>query len=275
MRAFRAMTVLILLMTAGPARAQDAEPEPPAEEPSEEESSPEADADPDPDPEPDPEPEPNPEPARAPKVAIIVVGDPDDTLRAAARRVDGALEPTLRRPFDPGLRASLRGEPGESDDGLSEVRRDRRRLGLGEASDAPILARLGRRAGAVVVGAVRAGEDGAELVILDVAQAAFYEGALSLHDRPAADRIAAFVARRARASASGTELSPEAVADAAPADEPEPADEEEEDEPDFFEQYWPYGVAALLLAGMIAAIIAANEADQPSTPVLRFVPGGE
>ncbi len=207
-----------------------------------------------------------------PKVAVVVVGDPDDHLRALARRVDDALEPTLRRPFDPGLRGALRGEPGEPDDGLDTVRRDRRRLGAGEASDAPVLAALGQRAGALVVGVVRATADGAELVALDVHHAAFYQGALALDAELEPARIARFLARRARAAAHVEAIDPASAAAQTPPDPtPEP---EEEDEPDFFEQYWPYMVAAVLLGGMIAAIVATQATEQTTVPVLRFVPGG-
>ena len=209
----------------------------------------------------------------APKIAVAIVGDPDDQLRALARRIDDALEPTLRRPFDPGLRAALRGEAGQPDDGLREVRRDRRRLSGNEAHDAPLLSELGRRAGALVVAAVRAGEDGPELVILDVRHAAFYEGALALGEMSAEGRVLAFIGRRARAAAHVQAIAPDAVA-AAATPEPTDAPEEGDEEDGFFEQFWPYLIAGVLLAGMIAAIAATSAADQPSQPVLRFVPGG-
>lgn len=209
----------------------------------------------------------------APKVAVVVVGDPDDHLRGLARRVDDALEPTLRRPFDPGLRAALRGEPGEAGDGLDEVRRDRRRLGGAEATDAPVLAALGQRAGALVVGVVRATADGAELVVLDVHHGAFYQGALPLEASTEPGRITRFLHRRARAAAHVEAIDPASVAAQSPPDET-PEEPEEDDEPDFFEQYWPYMIAALLLGGMIAAIVAVQASEQPTQPVLRFVPGG-
>ena len=208
------------------------------------------------------------------KVAVIVVGDPDDRMRSLARRIDEALEPTLRRPFDPGLRAALRGDPGQDDDGLEEVRRDRRRLGAGESRDAPIVSSLARRAGALVVALVRHGDEGPELVMVDVRSAAYYEGAMPLSGTATDERILAFVTRRARASQRRVAVDPELVAEQAPVDETTPAEPEEEEEPDFFEQYWPYFVAAALLAGMIAAIAATSATDGSSQPVLRFVPGG-
>jgi hypothetical protein len=207
---------------------------------------------------------------------VVLVGDPDPRMRDLARRVDRALAPALRRPFDPGLRAALRGEPGD-DDGLGEVRRERRRLGLGEAHDAPVLATLGRRAGAVAVAVVRAGDEGPELVVLDVRAAQFFEGALPLSASVTPERLAGFVGRRARVSqrgAAGAAPVPPPEAAAAAAATPPPAEDEPEEEPGFFEQYWPYMVAAVLLGGMIAAIAATSAADSPDQPVLRFVPGG-
>lgn len=216
------------------------------------------------------------EPREAPKVAVVVSGDPDDRMRTLARRVDGALEPALRRPFDPGLRAALRGDPGQADDGFDGVRRDRRRLGSSEAEDAPVVSRLGRRAGALVVAVARAGEDGPELVVVDVRHGAFYEGTLPLSSSTPEARIVEFIGRRARASLRRAHVAPEAVAEVegAAEDEPEPETPEEPGEPDFFEQYWPYMVAAVLLAAMITAIVATSVSDAPAQPVLRFVPGG-
>src|SRR5690606_3020975 len=88
--------------------------------------------------------------------------------------------PKQPRPPDPGLRAALRGEPGETDDGLEEVRRERRRLGLEEDRDAALLSALRRRAGAVALAVVRADTEGPEVLVLDVRNAAFFEGELAL-----------------------------------------------------------------------------------------------
>ncbi|MBX3273263.1 MAG: hypothetical protein KF729_23575 [Sandaracinaceae bacterium] len=210
----------------------------------------------------------------APKVAVVVVGDPDDRLRALARQVDAALEPTLRRPFDPGLRGALRGEPGEPDDGLSEVRRDRRRLSGEEAADAPALSRLGRRAGALVVAVLRARDEGVELVVLDVRHGAFYRGALPLDASTEPARIVRFLERRARAATHVEGITPADAAAASAAADPPAAPAQERSEPDFFEQYWPFLVAGLLLAGMITAILVSQATQGEQVPVLRFVPGG-
>ena len=182
----------------------------------------------------------------------------------------------MRRPFDPGLRRALRGEPGERGDGLGEVRTERRRLGLGESRDAPILRAIGRRANAVAVAIVRAGEDGPELVMFDVRHAAFFEGALPLSESTAPSRIGEFVFRRARAASrrrSGGLATPfEAAASAQNEETSEP--EEPAPEPDFFEQYWPYFVAGAALIGMIIAIAVTAATAVSTPPVLRFVPGG-
>ena len=100
--------------------------------------------------------------AVAPKVAVVVVGDADARLRAAAVRVeDAVVGGGLRVADDLGLRGALRGEPAPTeDDGLASVRRVRRALGLSEAEDAPNLARLGRMAGAALVVVVRADAHG-------------------------------------------------------------------------------------------------------------------
>ncbi|MEC7523128.1 MAG: hypothetical protein VYE22_24835 [Myxococcota bacterium] len=207
---------------------------------------------------------------------MILVGDPSPPLRALAARVDASLTAPLSRPFDPGLRRALRGEPGEDDDGLSEIRRERRRLGLGETHDAPILAQLGRRAGARAVAVVRLADDGPELVVLDVRARAFYEGRLQLTEDVPERRVARFVGRRARVTTPAAPSPAEVAAESAEArpDPLAPSPEEEEGEPGFFEQYWPYFAAALLLGGMITAIAVTSAADAPDQPVLRFVPGG-
>lgn len=223
------------------------------------------------------EPEPSTDESSAPKIAVVVVGDPDPILRAAARRVERAVEGSLRLPFDPGLRRALRGEAGEAGDGLEEVRRERRRLGLEEDRDAALLAALGRRAGASALAVVRAGPQEPELLVLDVRNAAFFEGELTVSADLQGNRLARFVTRRAHAAARG----------ALPADVPSPAEaavaasitdsspaEEPAQQPELFEQIWPYLVAGALLAGMITAIVLTSEDSGADQPVLRFVPGG-
>jgi hypothetical protein len=252
------MAAIALLSILAPAiaRAQDAaEPPSPTPPPSEQ----------------DVVPEPPPPP---PKVAIVVAGDPDEAMREAALRVESAIAGVLRAPIDPILRGALRGEAGEDDDGLDGVRRERQRLGLDEASDAPVLSSLGRRANASAVVVVRPAGDTPELVVFDVRNGAFFDGAIALDARAVESRIRAFVLRRANAAVRGAVPSPEVAARESPP-EREPAPEpEQEDEPDFFEQFWPYMLAGVLLAGMIVAIAVTSSSDGPDQPVLHFEPGG-
>ncbi|MGE0785283.1 MAG: hypothetical protein AB7S26_06330 [Sandaracinaceae bacterium] len=233
---------------------------------------------------------PAPPTADRPKVAIVVEGDPDPAIRALARRVEGALsDAPVREVFDPGLRAALRGELSTEDDGLETVRRDRRRLGISESIDAPILAQLGRRAGAPAVAVLRSTPEGTELLMLDVARGGFFEGSLTIRAETSDREIATFVVRRARAAArhgvsptpgDGTATPTEAPVEGAvlPAvragtsEEPAP---EEEHEPDFFEEFWPYLAAGVLLAGMLTAIGIVASTESSTQPMLRFVPGGQ
>ena len=221
--------------------------------------------------------------ARAPKVAVVVVGDPDPLLVAAALELETVLglSDRVRVPADPVLRGALRGDASTEDDGFAEVRRDRRRLGAGEGSDAALLAGLGRRAGAVLVLAVRSSASGApEAVALDVGRQSYFEGALDLTE-PTHEAIVSFAARRARAAASAASrgdtavsvATPEQAAEAAVAGsattDPPPA------EPDWLSQNWPYLVAgALAAAGIVFVVVTQVQGDQQSSPMLRFVPGG-
>lgn len=223
--------------------------------------------------------------ARA-KVAVVAVGDADERLRAAALRVEDAIiAGNVRVAEDAGLRAALRGEaaPAE-DDGLASVRRMRRALGLGEVTDAPSLARLGRMAGALLIVAVRAdGHGGIEAVTLQVAAGQFYAGTLDAeHAEPG--RIARAVARRAEhaiaaaASSAGAATGARAQTPAGRA-HPGPHAATAPDSPpehkSFLEKSWPYLVAGALLAGFVTYIVIdSTSGNEPAqTPVLRFSPG--
>jgi hypothetical protein len=218
--------------------------------------------------------------ARLPKVAIVVVGDPDPVLVAAALEIEGSLlvAGSVRLPADGALRAALRGEPGAPDDGLDEVRRERRRLGFGEASDAPLLARLGRRAGAVLVVAVREGDGRPEAVALDVRSAQFFEGTLALGE-PAPSQIVPFVTRRARAAARGAtaEASATGEADGETARgtlQESTTEARPPREGNWIEVHWPYLAAGGLLVAAIAfVVVTALIQDNDVPPMLRFQPG--
>lgn len=224
-------------------------------------------------------------PRVAPKVVVVIAGDPDPLLLAAAREIEArlAVSEAVRLPSDPALRATLRGEAGADDDGLEEVRRERRRLGLGEASDAPILQRLGRRAGAVAVIVVRASPDGAQALALDVRTAQFFEGALDM-TAPDPETIVPFVSRRARLAARGSvaaaaetagvsDVQDGPAATTAAPGATEAHEDDGQDAGEWFEENWPYFAAGGLLAAAIVFVaVTATQGDTPP-PMLRFQPG--
>ncbi len=140
----------------------------------------------------------------APKVVVVVSGDPDPALRDAAATLERELRSSAQvvLPADAGLRGALRGVPAPAeDDGLDRARVERRRLGWSEARDAPVLAGIAERTGAVAVVIVRRHQGTLEAVVFDGRAGAFFDGALAL---PAADAGAEgrFVAARARAAAT-------------------------------------------------------------------------
>jgi len=236
--------------------------------------------------------------ALAPKVAVVLMGDPDAAAEIIVEALDAALRPSsaVRLPADAALVRALAGA-GE-DDGLDDVRRERRGLGLSERRDLPVLVRLGRLAGAAAVLIVRPAARDFELVVLDVGREAFFDGALAL---PASEAdILRFVERRASAAAGAAGSASTARTEAAPsepsarADGPvEPVDAEVGDAetvdpervgPDpaaepadpvlaWFEQNWAYLAAGALLAGgaVFVGVVASDPGD--GQPMLRFTPG--
>jgi hypothetical protein len=219
-------------------------------------------------------------PARTPKVAIVVVGDPDAPTVAAATELDALLasESRVTVPSDPAMRAALRGEG--HDDGLDELRSERRRLGLGESRDLATLTLLGELVSADLVLVVRAQHGAYQVTAFDVLRRSFYDGELAISPIDA-DATRHFVIPRARRAArplaegevsapppTGPDLSPEAVAAATTADPPR------EHEPDFWEQSWPYFVAgALLVAGIVFVVVGTTNNNASPQPVLRFQAG--
>lgn len=228
----------------------------------------------------------------APKVAVVVIGDPDEGLRAAAQRVEAAIGGAgLSVPSDPALRRALRGEAAPREpDGLERVRRERRRLGLSERDDLPVLRAIGRMAGAAAVAAVRRRAGDLELVVLDVSRGGFFEGELDAAAASAAS-IGRFVQARARAAArrpaaeeraaqtdraGATQASPPASVDAAEdaGGDAAAGAGEGDDDGGFFDE-WPLLVAGALLVGAILFFTLDGEAEATGPPVLRFVSGGE
>lgn len=212
---------------------------------------------------------------RAPRVAIVIVGDTDPDIVAAAEAAEAALaelpEGTrLIMPSDAALRGALRGQ-GESTDGLDEVRAERRRLGLGEARDVLVLTILGERAGADLVLVVRRHHGAIEATSFDVARRSFYDGEVDL-DALDRDALRQFTVRRAtRAARPVAEGERAAVPDVAPV---VTAPVEPAHQPDWFEQNWPFFAAGALLVGAIVFIVFATMDNAEAPPVLRFEAGG-
>lgn len=215
-------------------------------------------------------------PGERPKVAVVIAGDPEPELVAAARALSAVLlaDEEVRLPSDAALRSALLGEG--TDDGLDDVRASRRRLGRSELADVPVLADIGSVARAVLVIEVRADAEGIVAVAFDVGQQAFFDGALDLTSGVPAN-AGTFVARRARVAAEGAAASAEPV-DAA--EEAEAAAEEGEaarpGDPvlHWFEDNWAYLAAGALLAGGIAFVVVVATDSGPPQPMLRFTPGG-
>jgi hypothetical protein len=210
---------------------------------------------------------------RTPRVAIVIVGDADPEMIAAAQAVEAALgeETRVAMPSDGALRAALRGE-GEPSDGLEEVRAERRRLGLGEARDVLALATLGERTDADLVIIVQRHHGSLEATGFDVQRRSFYDGEVDL-DALDAGALRQFTVRRAtRAARPLTEGERAPVPDVAEAATSTP--EQPPAQPDWFEQNWPYFAAGALLAGAIVFIVFATMDNAEPPPVLRFEAGG-
>ncbi|MEM9191330.1 MAG: hypothetical protein AAGF12_19310 [Myxococcota bacterium] len=142
------------------------------------------------------------------KVTVIVSGDPEPSLTEAARALDRAIDqhPEMRRPFDPGVRNALLGDPGNDDDGLSRLRGLRRGLGLSETQDLRSLLRMGTMTGADALAIVRMRNGDPEVVVVDVVRESFFRGSVAL---PSDDAVAFILARAqpaARARAEEDEV---------------------------------------------------------------------
>jgi len=236
----------------------------------------------------------------APKVAVVVSGDPAPDLRALAQRLDarGRELDSLRWPSDPGLPPALRGEQAPTvDDGLAALRALRRRLGWDADQDAQTLRRIGRGVGVHALGVLRAEGNATLLEVYDVGAGQFYEETLTL-DADSVEEALAFIVRRAASSqrrASGSPGAAQTQAHASPASVPSPEQAASASEPSsgssheaqthadeprpvraWFRHNWAYLVGGALLAaiGVGYAVSAGGGGGGSGTPSLRFRPGG-
>ncbi len=220
-------------------------------------------------------------PTRAPRVATVLVGDPEPVRRARAAELDARLGGVgLRRLDDPAMRAALLGDVHE-DDGLERLHAARRRL-LFEDDPTEALRDLGARLRVDALVVVRAA-DPLRLAVFDLAAGAFYEDEPTLDDLDAA---AAFVRRAARAAArraSAPQASAPSPAEAAAAssgaatgtpaataaDTRRPARR-------WLRSNWAFLVAGALLVGVVTGfIVRGRRQDDDPPPILRFRPGLE
>jgi hypothetical protein len=233
-------------------------------------------------------------PTELPKVVVVAVGDADDHLKAgAASTVDALAEcGCVRLPADASLAGALAAEEGTAGDGLDDVRRVRRGLGLSEAQDAPGLAQLASIGGAEAVVIVQARGGAFRLTVFHPARREYFTGAMDLPAAPEA--IARFVSARTDLLAQENEVAvtpslssaaaprtptihatatppPSAAVRVLPAERAGPESDLPPAPPSWLEARWPYLVAALgVVAGAVLLVVVTSDRDEEA-PVLRIV----
>lgn len=212
-------------------------------------------------------------PALSPKVAVVVAGDPDESVRTTGREIEQeCARAGLSIPADPALRAALRGEAGDQDDGLAGLRSLRRSLGVDPRRDLAAYNRLGAISGADAL-VVLHREGTIKLEVFDVAASQFYEGVLQVDDTTAKQRVR-YIERRAKTAQRRWDQGPKPATGARVDATGKPIDEPEKKR--WIKKAWPYFVVgALLAAGVTYLIVDGRRTNEPGPPLLRFRPGDE
>ncbi|MEZ4254050.1 MAG: hypothetical protein R3B99_38065, partial [Polyangiales bacterium] len=199
-----------------------------------------------------------------PRVAVVLVGDPDPSRSESARALDLELGiQGLERLADPAMRLALLGEAHEND-GLDRLHASRRALLFADDPSASLL-ELGQRLQVDVLVVVRATEP-ARLAVFDVRARAFFEEEPLLTDV----RAASFIRRAALAAARRSTTAPEAAARAEVASEPTPAPEPDPRSPArrWLRANWAYLVGGALLVGVITGFVVRGRRNDDTPPPL-------
>jgi hypothetical protein len=214
-------------------------------------------------------------PGPPPKVAVVVAGDPDETLRNTSAFLEQEVVLAgLEVPSDPALRAALRGEPPKEEDGLEKLRAIRRSLGLDPRKDLSSYQRIGLIAGADALIVIRR-EGLIRIEVFDVAAAQFYEGVLDF-DTSNAETRKQFILSRADQAQLRWSAPPPPPPEKKVAVNTEEQKNDDSQAKKRWKKAWPYVlVGALLAGGVTYLIIDSRRAPESGVPLLRFTPGEE
>ena len=216
------------------------------------------------------------EPEPPPKLAVVVAGDPDETIRNTAQFIEQELVLAgMETASDPALRAAMRGAPPSEEDGLERLRSIRRSLGIDPRKDPSSYQRIGLIAGADALVVIR--KRGPILVeVFDVAAAQFYEGVLEFDTSTSESRVK-FIQSRAEQAQLRWSQPPAPPPEAKKVVVNEPEEKEDQSRAKKrWKKAWPYVVVGALLAGGVTyLIIDQRRTPESGVPLLRFRPGEE